>query len=62
MRVLLKTIIAIVILVLSGLWGVYMLFDMEIMKIIIWAISCGVLGHGVYRLMRIIDKKFPNTK
>ena len=62
MRVLLKTIVAVFAYVLSWFWGVYMLSDMEIHKTIIWGLSCGALGHIIYYLMRIIDKKYSKAK
>ena len=62
MRIFLKTIVAILTLALGAVMGIYLLDGFEIVNMIVWLLACNVIGHAVYKLLRVIDKRYGHTK
>jgi len=58
MRYFLKVIIWIVLIATGLLLGINLLAGFLWWKIIIFAIACYLIGHGAYKLLRLIDKYY----
>ena len=41
--------------------GIYLLDGFEIVNVIVWLFACNAIGHVVYKLLRVIDKRFGHT-
>ena len=62
MRIALKSMVVVPACALAVVMGIYFLDGFEFLKVLIWSLCCIGLGHVIYALLRIIDKKYKRPK
>lgn len=60
MRIFIKTLVAIFFGAMGCFMGVYLLNDHVFWKFGLWILTCGALGNVIYKIMRMIDGKYPH--
>lgn len=58
MNIFLKSITAILTVLIGVLLGIYLLDGWVYWKIILWGIACVAVGHMTYAILRAIDKRY----
>lgn len=58
MKVFLKTIVALGALGVGWLLGIYLLDWLVAWRVILFFVACWGIGHIVYSILRVIDKRF----
>jgi len=58
MKNFLKAMFAVPFVIISGFLGVYLLSDLEIMKMILFLLYAIGMGHVIYQVLRAIDRKY----
>lgn len=60
MKAILKGLVALITLIIGLLLGILLLSGLVWWRVLLFALACYLVGQMVYRLLRIIDKKFSN--
>lgn len=60
MKKFLKCLVALITLMFGLLLGIILLSEFIWWRLLLFAVACSFIGQFVYRLLRIIDRKFSN--